>query len=172
MTRKNRLSNWRAKLKREGRLDAPAPERKDSRWPEAIESEVKAKAQMTPGQILLGVEWHGASLNTILPSWDEFARMADEIETVVVPKFIELEKDPRERIKSSVMTMLYTNEHQKEDQGVVVIKLIAWLMQKPLLDLGDRRPSIMGARYVITDQHVDRAGNVEANWRLLVEYAA
>jgi hypothetical protein len=121
--------------------------------------------------VLIGVEWHGASLNAVIPTWPEVQKIAEDVAKVAVPKMVSMGiTDIRAHAKSFVMDEMHADKHL---ENRAVLSTLIWLalsdprIAEPLQKMkdgpGELRPSEI--RYVITDV---RPG--EFNWRLCVKF--
>ena len=123
----------------------------------------EAAAKRPPGGVVVGVEWHGASLNGVYESWRDVQNDVALVEQMVVPAIFKKGEVPRQSAMNSILSTLSRNEHFGE-YGPLVIKTLAWLATtSPEVQLLSK-PQFEEARYIITEKETKG----DYNWRLLL----
>lgn len=138
------------------------------RYFEAEKNAEELRATKSPEQILIGVEWHGASLNGIVDKWADVIEMADRVEKSVVSEL--KGGNPRQQAMSYILKSLRERKHfpVNTPEAGAIFQSVVWLMvndprfqtMTPMAGAG-LIPDEM--RYVVTE-----ISKTENNWRLQI----
>jgi hypothetical protein len=174
--RRNRLSNWQAKLKAQNRIDEPGPKPKDARFAGAVEDAARCRREKPQGSVLIGVEFEQEYLNAVLRDFAGLEQTANAFGTVVVRTFLEegSTADPRNAAQSWVLDRMRAKTYADND---AVVATIAWLAithphMTAILKAPSARTMIDELRFVVTDTGMtDPKLGKEINWRLFITFS-
>jgi hypothetical protein len=174
--KKNRISNWRARLHAQGRMNAPGPQPKDARFAGAIQDEVRCMRDMPRGSVLVGVEFGIEYVNAVMADFAGLEEMSSVFGTSFLEGFAEagIPRDPRNAVQSWVLDRMKDKTYADD---AAVVTAITWLMLADpklvtILAAPSKKSMIDGLRYVVTDTgNVDPKLGKEMNWRLYITFA-